>query len=61
MEQTVFFIYDSMLDNKIIGYVSSIAEAIKVVTRGEGRYSYFEVSINEIGEVEQTCYENLFE
>ena len=60
MEQTVFFIYDSMLD-KVIGYVSSFTEAEKVVISGEGRYSYFEVSINEIGEVEQTCYENLFE
>lgn len=60
MEKTVFFIYDSMLD-KVIGYVSSFIEAEKVVTNGEGKYSYFEVSINEIGEVEQTCYENLFE
>ena len=58
MEQTVFYIYEN---DKVIGYVSSIAEAIKVVTRGEGRYSYFEVSANNIGEVEQTCYENLFE
>lgn len=60
MEKTVFFIYDSILDT-IIGYVSSCDEAVKVVTAGEGKYSYFEVSINEIGEVEQTCYENLFE
>lgn len=60
MEKTVFFIYDSILDT-IIGYVSSFDEAVKILTSGEGKYSYFEVSINEIGEVEQTCYENIFE
>lgn len=60
MEKTVFYIYDSILDT-VIGYVSSSDEAVKILTAGEGKYSYFEVSIDEIGEVEQTCYENIFE
>lgn len=60
MKHTVFFIYDIILD-KVIGYVSSFPEAEKIVICGEGRYSYSEVSGSEIGEVEQTCYENLFE
>ena len=57
---TIFYIYNQNT-NVCLGYVSTIDEALKILTDGEGLYRYDEKDINDMdNEIQQTCYENIF-